>query len=205
MNKNTPIQNSPREKYEKKLSSGRIDIILMAMLTLINIIFIFTESQTYFLFSAFIPYRMAFYGAYLTGKLPEDYYVDWGNAQFFGNGFLIAMLVMAAIILTLYILCFFLSKNKRGWLIFATVLFSIDTLALVGYALSYSIIAECIIDILLHAYVLYGIISAIIAAGKLKDIPDEEIVVKTASGATADVFPSEGVAADENTEDSSEE
>ncbi len=202
---NIPTQNFEKEKLARRLSSGRIDIILMAMLTIINIIFTFTDAQTYFFFSAFIPYRMAFYGAYLTGKLPEEYYTDWGNASFFGNGFLIAMLVMAAIIVTLYVLCFFLSKKKSAWLIFAAVLFSIDTLALVGYAISYSVLAECIIDILLHAYVLYGIISAIIAAGKLKDLPDEEIAVETASSATADVFPSESVATEENTEDKSEE
>ena len=202
---NTTTQNFEKEKLARKLSSGRIDIILMAMLTIINIIFTFTDAQTYFFFSAFVPYRMAFYGAYLTGKLPEEYYTDWGDASFFGNGFLIAMLVMAAIIITFYVLCFFLSKKKNAWLIFATVLFSIDTLALVGYAISYSVIAECIIDILLHAYVLYGIISAIIAAGKLKDLPDEEIVVEDASSATADVFPSESTVADENTEDKSEE
>lgn len=202
---NIPTQNFEKEKLARRLSSGRIDIILMAMLTIINIIFTFTDAQTYFFFSAFIPYRMAFYGAYLTGKLPEEYYTDWGDASFFGNGFLIAMLVMAAIIVTLYVLCFFLSKKKSSWLIFATVLFSIDTLALIGYAISYSVIAECIIDILLHAYVLYGVISAIIAAGKLKDIPDEEIVIEDASSATADVFPSENAATDESTEDKSEE
>ena len=164
---------SQKAIYERRVSSARIDLILVAMLSIINVIFLFTEKQTYFLFSAFIPYRTAFFGALLTGRMPEEYYAEWGDASFFGNGFMVAMLTAAAIVIALYIMCFFLSKNKIGWLVFATVLFVLDTLAFLGYAFTYGVMSDSVIDVIIHAYMIYALVSGIVSFKRLKALPEE--------------------------------
>ena len=64
----------------------------------------------------------------------------------------------AALILIPYMLCFFLSKRKRGWLIAALVMVCIDTLVLIFVALSFGRFITFLIDILYHgsALVLLG-------------------------------------------------
>ena len=46
----------------------------MVMLTIINMFLIFTETQRYFVFSAFIPYRILYEAAFFTGLMPESFY-----------------------------------------------------------------------------------------------------------------------------------
>jgi len=72
----------------------------------------------------------------------------------------------------LYLLAWIMSsKNRVGWLTFALVLFGIDT---VGMLLIGGIALESVIDILFHGWVIYYLISGIIAHNKLKKLPIEE-------------------------------
>ena len=177
MNKKTAVQIDPREKYLRKIQSARIDIIIMIMLTIINSFLLFTESQTYFFFSAFIPYRIILESAFYTGKMPAVYYESLeleGELEFLGIEIFYIAVAIAAVILGVYLLCFFLSKTSKKalWFIIATVIFAADTVYLLSYAVDYGVIGECVFDILIHAYVLYGLISGVISSYKLKDLPE---------------------------------
>ncbi|MBE6608964.1 MAG: hypothetical protein E7633_10485 [Ruminococcaceae bacterium] len=175
MNRNVTPQIDQYEKCERKISSARVDIILMVMLTIINMFLIFTETQRYFVFSAFIPYRILYEAAFFTGLMPESFYEpligENESLEFFSiENFYIALAVVG-VILAIYLLCFFITKNKPIWLIVATVIFAADTVYLISYAVEYGVLEGCVLDILLHAYVLYGLISGIIYYYKLKALP----------------------------------
>ena len=76
-------------------------------------------------------------------------------------------------ILFLYFFAWLKSKNpaKRGWMIFALVFFSLDTVAMI--LLAGEISSDTIIDILFHIYVLVYLIMGVSAASKIKNLPPE--------------------------------
>jgi ornithine carbamoyltransferase len=67
-------QFSPREKLLSNYHTSRINLLLVAILTLINVTMILLGQDSYFLFSACVPYIIALTGAIFCGTLPEEYY-----------------------------------------------------------------------------------------------------------------------------------
>lgn len=172
MNKNVkPI--APRALYQQKFTSARYNLLLVIGMTLINIVMLFLGGSSYFLFSATIPYSLSIDGAYYTGKLPEEFYTDMpADAQFFPDSYLAIMLGIAIAILAVYFLCFMLSKKfKTGWMITAAVMFVLDTLYMLFI---YGVGVDSVMDILLHAWVLYYLISGVVYGLKLKKLPEDE-------------------------------
>ena len=170
-NKNTQ-QLSQRELLTNKYMGARHNILLVVIFTLINIVLMLANSNTYFLFSASIPYYLVDLGMFLCGKYPQEYYVGMGETEFFANSFLVVMIVIAAVILALYLLSWILSKKPRvGWMIFALVLFVLDTLFML---LIMGITADMIVDIVFHAWVVISLTNGIVSYFKLKKLPVEE-------------------------------
>jgi hypothetical protein len=129
--------------------------------------------SSYFLFSATVPYSLAIDGMYMTGRMPEEWYADWpASVPFLDSGYMTVMMVIAFAIILVYLACFFFSKNfKTGWMIAATVVFVLDTLYMVFI---YGVGADSVMDILLHAWVLYYLISGSVYGLKLKKLPEDE-------------------------------
>jgi hypothetical protein len=142
-------------------------------MTGINIMMLLLGGSSYFLFSAILPYSLAIDGMYMTGKMPEDWYTDWpASVPFFDSSYLIVMAVIAFAIILIYLACFFFSKKyKTGWMIAATVMFVLDTLYMVFI---YGVGIDSLMDILLHAWVLYYLISGVVYGLKLKKLPEDE-------------------------------
>lgn len=141
-----------RGRVQQKYDTARANLLLVIVLTVVNIVLYFAESSSMLLFSASIPYYAVIFG------------VELGIAGF-GLG-------VAAVLIGLYFLCWLLSKKKSGWLVFALVLFVLDTLGMVGLYL----LAEDfsgILDALIHVWVLYYLIVGISTGKKLKTMPDE--------------------------------
>lgn len=91
------------KNYVKNYKITRSNLLLMLALTLINVVFVFFESNTMMLFSATVPYIIGFYlGEYI-------------------------FYIFALVIMFLYLLCWFFSKKHYGWMIFETILFVLDT------------------------------------------------------------------------------
>lgn len=175
MNRNQPAPTNMRAHYQSKFTSSRYNLLLVVGMTGINILMLLLGSSSYFLFSATIPYSLAVEGMYLTGKFPAEYYTDWPDTMaFFDSSYLTVMILIASAAILLYLACFFFSKKfKTGWMITAAVLFVLDTLYMVFF---YGIGADSILDILLHAWVLYYLISGVVYGIKLKKLPEEEPV-----------------------------
>lgn len=170
-NKNVQ-QLSQQEVLTNKYMSARHNLLLVVIFTLINIVLMLANSNTYFLFSASIPYYVVNMGMYLCGKYPQEYYAGMGEVEFFANSFLVVMLVIAAAILVLYLLSWIFSKKPRvGWMIFSLVFFALDTLFMLWFM---GISADMILDVVFHAWVLISLTNGIVSYFKLKKLPEEE-------------------------------
>ena len=172
-------QMSERQLLQNKFASARSNLLLVLVFTVVNIILLVTQSNTYFLFSAYVPYLLAILGMEMCGMFPDEYYGgDTSGFIFFDTSFLVIMLVIAAVILALYLLSFiFTKKGKSGWMIFALVLFAIDTVLMVLMALLGGFSSDMIMDYIFHAWVLYSLFSGVSAAKKLKALPEEPVVI----------------------------
>ena len=169
----TVQQLSQQQMLANKYMGARYNLLLVVIFTLINIVLRLAQSNTYFLFSATIPYFLADLGMVLCGKYPAEYYAGMEDMVILNNSFLVVMLVIAAVILLLYLLSWIFSKKPRvGWMIFALVFFALDTLAMLWLM---GISADMIIDIAFHVWVLVSLTNGIVSYFKLKKLPAEEL------------------------------
>lgn len=173
MNKNNGL--SERQLLEKRYNGARGNLMLVVVFTVINIVLMLINSNTYFLFSAYIPYMLVSFGMMLCGMFPEEYYgEDLASLEFFNTSFLWIMAGIAAVIVVLYLVCWIFSKNKKaGWLIFALVFFVIDTL---GMFVMTGFVVDNIIDIAFHVWVVVSLFLGVISCFKLKKLPADEVV-----------------------------
>ena len=140
----------PVKTPETVFHSARSNLLLVVGFTAINVILQLISSDMYFLFSATTP--MAFLDIVKSAEV---------------SALLPVAAVLAFIIIGVYLLCWFMSKKQSAWLIVAAVLFGLDTLVLLGlYDLG-----AMIIDLLMHAWVLYYLITGSVAAIKMKKQP----------------------------------
>ena len=139
-----------KEQLEKKYASARSNLLVALVLTVLNIVLLFTESNTMLLFSVSVPYYAVIFASVL-------------EVTAIG-------IAVAAVMLGIYFLCFLLSKKRSGWLVTATVLFVIDTLCLGALYLWIEDFSG-ILDAVIHIVVLYYLLSGISAHNKLKKLP----------------------------------
>jgi hypothetical protein len=160
-----------RQRLENRYASSRHNILLVLIFTTINLILLVANSNTYFVFSAYIPYAIVSLGMFLCGRYPEDYYTDIAEFDYLPTSLLVITLVAAVVICILYLLCWLFSDKKRvGWMITALVLFATDTLMMLldGIGL------DSIIDIIFHGWVIVSLSMGTAAYFKLKKLPTEE-------------------------------
>ena len=139
-----------REQLQKKYAASRSNLLLALVLTVINIVLLFTESNSMLLFSMSVPYYTVAFSRLL-------------DLETVG-------LIIAAVMLVAYLLCWILSKKRCGWLVAAAVLFVIDTLCLAGlYILMQDF--SGILDAVIHIAVLYYLFPGISAYKRLKKLP----------------------------------
>ena len=171
-NKKTQNQNMTEgQKLTSRYNSARHNILLVIAFTLINSVLLFTGSDSYFLFSAAIPYYMTLFGLLYTGRMPAEWY-EGVEFQPDPDSVLYIYLAIAVVVVALYGLCWFLSKKHGyGWLVAALLFFVADTFAMF-YFTGFS--ADMILDFAFHIWVLVSLASGIIAAINLKKLPEEE-------------------------------
>lgn len=167
MAKNVPTPQKLRQRY----AAARGNLLAMLIFTVVNIILLFTPVDLMMLFSAAVPYYGVALGVFM--EIPV---------------FLIFTLVVAAIILVLYLLCWIFSKKHVAWMIVALVLFAIDTLMLIPATL---LLLETppILDFVFHALVLYYLILGTISGCRLKNMPAEQIVLEEGALYQANTTP----------------
>ena len=172
LNNRAAQEPQSREYLENRFYSARRSLLMVVIFTVINLVLLVTNSNSYFVFSAFIPYFLTGMGMMLCGRFPMDYYgEDFLTMEFLPPVVLTVMIAISVVIITLYLLSWLLSKKRKiGWLIFAFIAFALDTVVM--FLLSESLVSS-ILDILFHAWVLFDICVAINVAGKLKKLPED--------------------------------
>lgn len=170
---------TPRMQLERQYATARFDLLLLIAFTVINLLMLVSQTFTYFLFSANLPYFLVDLGMYFGGVYANvDPALMEAGYGILGHGFFYGMLAVAILIVCVYFVCWLLSANGRsGFLLAALVLFGIDTVLMVGMTLlglsDPSI--DFVIDVAFHAYVLYALSLGVRAAYRLKQpAPVEE-------------------------------
>lgn len=144
---------TPREAAQQTVKSARTDILLVVILTIVNIAMLIGGIDYFMLFSASVPYYAVCFPALM------------GEYELFVLGVILAVIIIIA-----YFLCWLLSKKRPQWLTVALVMFIVDTIGLIGFYILAQEISG-IMDLLIHALVLYQLIRGIQAANKLKKMP----------------------------------
>jgi len=154
------VDKNSREYLENKMKSARHSLLLVLIFTVVNLVLLMADGNTYFLFSASVPFYLTVFGIGM----------DAGAG---GSVFTTTALVISAIILAAYLLCWIFSKKKVGWYVAALVLFIIDTVLLVLLALAFETLADSIMDLVFHGWVVLELSQALICHKKLKALPPE--------------------------------
>lgn len=164
-------QRSPQEIFYSRYRTARYNLLSVVIFSLINIFLLVINANTYFLFSAFVPFMLVDLGMYECGLYPAEVYGSYySDAQFLDVSFMVVCCVIAAIILGLYLLFWFLLKKPRVvWMIISLVFFLIDTAAL----LLFVGISDNIMDIIFHGWIIVTLIMGIVSYFKLKKLPAE--------------------------------
>ena len=171
-NKFSNGQAYTRDAYVQKYNTSRLNLLLVVVFTLINLVLLITNADRYFLFSAFIPYFIATIAMIYCGRLPDEFYTgEWAGMTYWDDSVFTVLIILSVVFTLFYLLAWFMSsKNRSGWLIFALVFFSLDTL---GMFVLNGIALDSILDIIFHAWVIYYIALGIHANAKLKSLPKE--------------------------------
>lgn len=155
----------------KRYNNSRANLILVVVFTVVNIFLLITQSNTYFLFSAYVPYALVTMGMLLCGMYPPEFYENFEQGIFLDNSVFYIFLGIALIFVALYLLSAIFSKNnKSGWLIFALVLFSADTL---GMFVFQGLMLDSILDVAFHIWVIVSLAMGISACHKLNKMPKD--------------------------------
>ncbi len=162
-------------RLETRYNSSVANLLLVVAFSTLNVVLLIANSNTYFLFSAFIPYILADIGMFYTGMYPEEYYYDLVDIEFANKTFLFLTIGIAAVVILLYLLSWIFAKKKKvGWLIFALVLFGIDTVAMF-WVTGFSV--DSIIDIVFHVWIIISLVNGIVTYFKMKKLPEEVLKV----------------------------
>lgn len=159
--------NNNYAQARQKYNTARSNLALMLAFTVVNIVLFLAGADVMMLFSATIPYY-----AVIIGVLFEIPAV------------LIFFAAVAVVTLVLYLVCWVQSKRHYGWMIVALVLFSLDTLALIGISLLLGDVSG-ILDFLIHIWVLYYLIVGVRTGAMLKNAPEEAPAEEPAVAAAA--------------------
>ena len=149
---------SPREEVEMKYKRSRYNLLLVAIVSIVNL-FYMAFGERYFLFSARLPSILV---ELTLVTAPEDVTVAFAD--------LLVPIVVGVILSLPYLLCFFFSKKRPGWMVAALVFFGLDCI----YLLTMYYLTDVIPDILFHAWVMFYLITGVMNGFKLKKMPEEE-------------------------------
>lgn len=142
-----------RAKYRHQLAAGRLVLLALAVLTLINQLLLLCRVEYHFLLSAAVPY-----------------YVNWLWFELEAGGFWAVVNVLLTLCLDgFYCICWFLSGRRRICISAALAAYGLDTLLLVIF--TFTMLdnpVSCLLEILTHVGVLYLLLTADQAAAALQ-------------------------------------
>ena len=156
------VDKNSREYLEGKMKSARHSLLLVLIFTVVNLVLLLADGNTYFLFSASVPYYLTAFGMGMDLEMASYPYTT-------------TALAISAVILAAYLLCWIFSKKRIGWYVVALVLFIIDTALLVLLAMAFEMLADSIMDFVFHGWVVLELCQALSCHKKLKALPPEPV------------------------------
>lgn len=157
-NTSTPKRFS-REYLTQQKASGRWMILLIVIFTVLNMVLLVCGTERYFLFSADIPHYLTYYGMQMDGGF---------------GGYFVAMLIVALLLLGGYVMSWLRVSKNGMWLKVALILWTMDTVALIAMAIGMQMFQSRIMDLAIHALLLWEIFQAFRANKRLENMPKEE-------------------------------
>lgn len=144
----------------KCIMTAQLVLIIVLVLTLADLVLLLCNAPTFFPLSVTVCFYLTMFCRLL----------DLGAI---GANTAIA-LVISAVVLAAYVVCIVLSRRKHGFLTAAAVLFGVDTSLLIGLALwGFYQASFCLIDLALHIFVLWQVFRGVLAARRLRYLPQE--------------------------------
>lgn len=174
MNNQAAVDKNSREYLTQQKKGGRTTLLLILAFTVLNLVLLALDQGTQFLFCASVPYYLTMIGKGIDNGFADGAWPENGT-------YTVTALVISALILAVYLLCWILSKKRAGWLTAALVLFAVDTVALI--AVSFLLLenpAANIMDLVIHVVAIWELWQALRANRKLAQLPQEPPV--TAEG-----------------------
>jgi hypothetical protein len=156
------------KSLQSRYNSARANLLFVVIFTAINLVLLATGGDSYFIFSATVPYIFTLIGMIYSGMMPTEFYVEAEliGMELLSPTFFSIMLVLSAAMVLGYLLCWLLSGKNRGfWLTAALIAFVLDTLFLFFY---YGIDVSMIVDYVLHIYVVISLFIGRAAYRKMK-------------------------------------
>lgn len=152
---------------------GRKSILLMFALTLVNTSNVLFGGTEYYIYTASIPYFLAYQGSYLTGKLPTEYYFDWPDSlQFFNMGEYWIRAIPAVLIIFLFLGAFLIAKKPRPiFMAFMSIYVIVDT---VFRFVIFQFGTGGIIELFFALCLIFVMINSVINGFKLKQLSQQE-------------------------------
>lgn len=136
----------------RRYRTARGSLLAMILVTVINTVMSATgDYESYFVFCDYLAYYCSVYGRVFYEQSGEMLYLIVGCAA-------------VAVILLPLLLCWIFSKKRRGWMIAALVMVSLDTLLIVADAIGYQDISY-LLSIAFHVWLIVEMVLAI-RAGK---------------------------------------
>jgi hypothetical protein len=145
-----------RARLRRQAESGRLCLLILVAVSLINQLLLAFGVPYHFLFSAAAPY-----------------YMNWCCVQLSPGGWWVAL----AVILTVgcyvaYAVCWLLSGRSREWMVAAVGLYGLDTLLLLIFSLTLlENPVSCLLELLVHGVCLVLLVRALMAAQRLSRMP----------------------------------
>ncbi|MBQ8432915.1 MAG: hypothetical protein IJX28_08540 [Clostridia bacterium] len=146
-------------KNDAKYKQGRYALLLIAIFSIVNL-FSVVLTETYYLFSSYITQFLAILGYTL--------YVETGAIVW-----VIVFGLLGLISVVPYLVCYFLSKKKVGWMIASLVLFSLDSLIFCVLELPYFDVSM-LLDVVIRVWALVSLALGVKYGVALKDAPESE-------------------------------
>jgi len=142
------------KKQALSFNRARNNLLGMIAFTLINLLLIAFAFDLQFFFSAFVPQIL----------LVFLYDISIGIG-----------LVVALLALSVYLLCYFLSKKYRVFILIALILFLMDFLLMLGMMFLLNAFGDFIFNIIFHGWITFYLFTGTVAWVKLKNTTPEQV------------------------------
>ena len=105
---NTQVDKNSREYLLRQVANGRYSLLLIVILTVVNLIMTILDTNTYFLFSASVPYYLVFVGMGIENGFVDGAWNVKGTLTY--TGLVIALVYLWPVLLIAVAVVFILRK-----------------------------------------------------------------------------------------------